>query len=51
MAILNLLLALVIIAIHVIWVVALVTSDGKCHYDDCAGCPYEGTCPQEWRDK
>ena len=49
MKILNLLLAVLVIALHVIWIAALANSDGKCHYDDCANCPYEWDCPQKRR--
>jgi hypothetical protein len=47
MAILNLLLLAVAIAVHVVWIISLVNYDGKCHIDDCGHCPYEGDCPME----
>lgn len=46
-AILNLLLAVLGITIMVVWIISLANHDGKCHYDDCGACPYEGTCPME----
>ena len=39
-----------ILAVFVIWVIALVNSDGHCHLDDCDGCPYDPEeCPQKER--
>ena len=47
MAILNLLLVVVAIIVHTVWIISLANHDGKCHYDDCRDCPYEGTRPME----
>lgn len=47
MAILNLILVAVAILVLVVWIKALGDWDGKCHYDDCGHCPYEGDCPME----
>ena len=47
MPIMNLLLLGIIIAVQVVWIIALVNYDGKCHYDDCDTCPYHDGCPQE----
>ena len=46
-AIANLLLVLLGAAAMVLWIISLVNYDGKCHGDDCRGCPYEGGCPME----
>lgn len=47
MAILNMLLMALAFAACALWVSGLAESDGKCHYEDCEGCPYEGDCPME----
>lgn len=36
-----------IIVFHIIWLIAIVNHDGKCHYDDCGHCPYDGYCPMQ----
>jgi len=46
-AILNLLLAFVAIGIIVVWIKALGDWDGKCHYEDCSHCPFDGDCPMQ----
>ena len=51
MPIANLLLVVIAIVVHAFWIAAVADSDGKCHYDDCKGCPYEGTCPAEEEDE
>lgn len=47
MAIFNLLLVAAAIVVHAVWIISLVNYDGKCHYDDCGSCLYEGNCPME----
>lgn len=42
----KLILVLWAIVLWIIVVVALCSSDGKCH-QDCQLCPYSGDCPQE----
>ncbi|MBR1899910.1 MAG: hypothetical protein IJ820_02470 [Lachnospiraceae bacterium] len=46
-AILNLLLVAAGLTVTAVWIISLANHDGKCHYDDCGECPYEGTCPME----
>ena len=47
----NLLLLVVYVAILILWIAALVDSDGKCHLEDCTGCPYLHDCQEERRRK
>ena len=47
----NLLLLAVYVAILILWIAALVDSDGKCHLEDCTGCPYRHDCQEERRRK
>lgn len=48
-AIANLILAGLIIVLPIIWIIALVKWDGKCHCDkgECDNCPYQGGCEHE----
>ena len=39
------------IAVMILWITALVDSDGKCHLEDCTGCPYRHDCQEERRRK
>ena len=50
-AICNLLLLVVVIAVTILWIMALADSDGKCHLEDCTGCPYRHDCQEERRRK
>ena len=47
----NLLLLAVYVAVLILWIAALVDSDGKCHLEDCTGCPYRHDCQEERRRK
>ena len=47
----NLLLLVVYVAVMILWIAALVDSDGKCHLEDCTGCPYRHDCQEERRRK
>ena len=47
----NLLLLVVFVAVMILWIAALVDSDGKCHLEDCTGCPYRYDCQEERRRK
>ena len=47
----NLLLLVVFVAVMILWITALVDSDGKCHLKDCIGCPYRHDCQEERRRK
>ena len=47
----NLLLLVVFVAVMILWITALVDSDGKCHLEDCTGCPYLHDCQEERRRK
>lgn len=46
-AAMNLLLMVLMAAVTALWIAALAESDGKCHEEDCGGCPFEGNCPME----
>lgn len=46
-AMIKLLLIAVIALVVILWIVALIDSDGKCHLEDCDGCMYEGICQEE----
>ena len=48
-AVMNLLLLAVAAAVTVLWIIALAESDGRCHLDDCQGCPFAGDCPEDRR--
>lgn len=48
-ALFNLLLLLLGIGCIIAWITSLVNYDGKCHYEECEQCPYEGDCPMEER--
>ena len=47
----GLLLLVVFVAVMILWITALVDSDGKCHLEDCTGCPYRHDCQEERRRK
>ena len=38
---------MIIIMVHVIWISSIVKHDGRCHYNDCGHCPYDGWCPMQ----
>ena len=38
---------MIIILIHAIWITSIIKHDGKCHYNDCGHCPYDGWCPMQ----
>ena len=44
-AITNLALFVVTGLVTVVWIAALASSDGHCHYGSCEYCPYAGDCP------
>ena len=46
-AIMNLLLVALGIGLTALWIAALCESDGDCHMDNCAACPFDGDCPAE----
>ena len=46
-AFLSLAYMTVIILIHAVWIGAVIKHDGKCHYNDCGHCPYDGWCPMQ----
>ena len=46
-AILSLTYMMVIILIHAVWIGSIIKHDGKCHYNDCGHCPYDGWCPMQ----
>lgn len=46
-AILSLTYMMIIILIHAVWISAIIKHDGKCHYNDCGNCPYDGWCPMQ----
>lgn len=48
----NLLLAVLMIVLPVIWIVSLAKWDGKCPCDKtlCKDCPYYGTCKYELQE-
>lgn len=46
-ALIRLLLVAVIALVVILWIVALIDSDGKCHLEDCDGCMYEVICQEE----
>jgi len=48
-AIMNLLLLVIAAVVMAVWIAALISSDGKCHSDDCGDCPWNGGCPEEER--
>lgn len=41
---------MVIILIHAVWISAIIKHDGKCHYNNCGHCPYDGWCPLQEGD-
>ena len=47
----NLLLLVVFVSVMILCITALVDSDGKCHLEDCTGCPYRHDCQEERRRK
>ena len=38
---------MIIILIHAIWITSIIKHDGKCHYNDCGHCPYDGWCQMQ----
>ena len=46
-AIVNLLLVVLVLGCLILWVTALVESDGECHEEDCGLCPWSGGCEYE----
>lgn len=38
---------MIIILIHAIWISSIIKHDGKCRYQDCGHCPYDGWCPMQ----
>ena len=46
-AIVNLLLVVLALGCLILWVSALVESDGECHEEDCTLCPWSGGCEYE----
>lgn len=45
-AIMNLLLIGLGVLATFLWIIALVDSDGRCHEEDCTGCPYGYDCQE-----
>ena len=39
-AIISLLLVIIMVAVLVIWVYGILSSDGKCHFEDCDNCVF-----------
>ena len=41
-----------ILAVYILWIVTLINSDGRCHLDNCDGCPYDPKeCPVKERKR
>jgi hypothetical protein len=50
-AIINLLPLLIGVVFTALCISAIADSDGRCHNEDCDGCPYSGWCDEQERRK
>lgn len=48
-AIMGLILIVLSFIIFILWIAAILSSDGRCHLDNCDECPYQ--CDPEFRKR